>query len=422
MKALTKIIIDTRNELVKNKKGKKAQSLASKEPEIYPVKLRVTFNRKQKYYTTELSMSIANFDVVTGKNPKGKFKDWKLELDGLEQKANAIIEDLTVFDFDIFKKKLVSKQMVRGDVYAYYDQMIEEYRIKGKPGTASNYSSSKKSLQEFKKTLLFYEVTVDFLERYESFMLKQKKSISTVGIYLRPLRSVINHAIANEVLSKGFNYPFGSTAKRKYSIPTSKNIKKALSKSELELIFKLKPELNSPTDKALDFWKFSFLANGMNMKDVANLRYKDINRDKLKFVRAKTKDTNHSVTPISIGLTVPLKEIIAKWGNSDKTPTNYIFPILTEDITADKEKALIHQFIKTTNKYMKRVAESLNINVPCTTYYARHSFSTTVKRLGYNTSVISEMLGHSSETTTKAYLDSMEDDIQMEIANAIIPV
>jgi integrase len=139
-------------------------------------------------------------------------------------------------------------------------------------------------------------------------------------------------------------------------------------------------------------------------------------------VRAKTKDTNHSVTPISIGLTVPLKEIIAKWGNSDKTPTNYIFPILTEDITADKEKALIHQFIKTTNKYMKRVAESLNINVPCTTYYARHSFSTTVKRLGYNTSVISEMLGHSSETTTKAYLDSMEDDIQMEIANAIIPV
>ena len=39
---------------------------------------------------------------------------------------------------------------------------------------------------------------------------------------------------------------------------------------------------------------------------------------------------------------------------------------------------------------------------------AQHTFATTLKRSGISTAVISEALGHSSEATTKAYLDKFE--------------
>lgn len=417
MKALTAIIIDTRKPL---KSNKLANSITkTKQAEIFPIKLRVTFNRKQKYYPTNLSMSQIEFDTVMCKNPKGDYKKWKLQLEGLEQKAHLIIESLPVFDFDQFTKKLHSDQLVRDDVYAYYDQLIEDYKQKGNFGTASNYSCSKKSLQSFKSKLLFYEVTVDFLEKYESWLMDNSKSISTVGFYLRPLRSVINHAMASGILSKEFNYPFGSKSKRKYAIPTSKNTKKSLDKSDLKKLFSHKPELGTWQDKALDFWKFSYLANGMNMKDIASLRYKDIEDDFIKFVRAKTRNTTQATTPITIYLTDDLKAIIKKWGVPKTDNSSYIFPILKVGITPEKQREDLQQFIKMVNKYNKQTFEKLEINKPCTTYSARHSFSTIMKRSGANVQYISEALGHSSINTTKAYLDSFEDDTKKEMAKAL---
>jgi integrase len=418
MKVLTAIIIDTRKPL-KDKNKQLAKVIFTKENQLFPVKLRVTFNRMQKYFPTNLSMTKAEFEVVMGKNPKGDNKKKKLQLEGLEQKANTIIEDLPVFDFDVFTKKLNSDQLVREDVYAYYDQMISDYKLKGSFGTASNYSCSKKSLLSFKSKLLFFEVTVDFLERYEAWLLNEGKSVSTVGIYLRPLRSVINHAMANDVLSKEYNYPFGSKSKRKYAIPTSKNTKKSLDKSELKLLFKHKPALGTWQDKALDFWKFSYLANGMNMKDIANLRYKDMDDEYIKFVRAKTRNTNQTITPITVYLSEDLQAIIEKWGFPKTDETSYIFPILKVGTSAEKQREDIQQFIKMVNKYNKQTFELLNIKKPCTTYSARHSFSTIMKRSGANVQFISEALGHSSINTTKSYLDSFEDDTKKEMAKAL---
>ena len=71
------------------------------------------------------------------------------------------------------------------------------------------------------------------------------------------------------------------------------------------------------------------------------------------------------------------------------------------------------------NKYMGIIAKKVGIDKPCTTYYARHSFSTVLKRSGANVQFISEALGHSSINTTKAYLDSFEDETKKEMAKAL---
>jgi site-specific recombinase XerD len=79
------------------------------------------------------------------------------------------------------------------------------------------------------------------------------------------------------------------------------------------------------------------------------------------------------------------------------------------------------QFVKTVNKYMKRIGEDIGYDKPLTTYAARHSFATVLKRSGAPTEFISESLGHKSLQTTEAYFDSFEDPSRRNFMENLIP-
>ena len=70
----------------------------------------------------------------------------------------------------------------------------------------------------------------------------------------------------------------------------------------------------------------------------------------------------------------------------------------------------IKQKVKMINDYMKRIAERIGIDKPCTCYYARHSYAQSLKESGVAIEVISESLGHTSLTTTRSYLSSFKRD------------
>ena len=55
---------------------------------------------------------------------------------------------------------------------------------------------------------------------------------------------------------------------------------------------------------------------------------------------------------------------------------------------------------------MKLIAAELEINKQVTTYFARHSFSQTLRLNNASTEFIKEALGHSDIRTTESYLDS----------------
>lgn len=69
----------------------------------------------------------------------------------------------------------------------------------------------------------------------------------------------------------------------------------------------------------------------------------------------------------------------------------------------------MHKVLAIINKSLKAVGEELNLPIDLTTYVARHTYATVLKRSGVNTSIISESLGHSSEKVTQIYLDSFEN-------------
>lgn len=83
-------------------------------------------------------------------------------------------------------------------------------------------------------------------------------------------------------------------------------------------------------------------------------------------------------------------------------------------MTPIKEKAVIKQFIKTTNKWLKRIGKELELPLEITTYVARHTYATVLKRSGAPISIISGGLGHKLESTTQTYLDDFEEEIYDE--------
>jgi len=210
-------------------------------------------------------------------------------------------------------------------VFYYYDQVISKNEKYGKFGTASSYDLSQKSINKFlqykygkeTKDLLFIEITPDWLQQYENWMLTTKKqSRTTVAIYLRALRAIFNQAIYENDVDKEY-YPFG---KRKYKIPKVRNVKKALSKDQLEQLYKAKPQAPEQ-EKAKDFWFFSYAANGMNIKDIAQLRYENLDGNKLVFYRAKTINTSKAdLKPVTVYLTNYPHKIIKKYGNTNTSP------------------------------------------------------------------------------------------------------
>ena len=67
---------------------------------------------------------------------------------------------------------------------------------------------------------------------------------------------------------------------------------------------------------------------------------------------------------------------------------------------------------------MARVAEALGID-HISTYTARHSFATVLKRAGANIAYISESLGHQDLKTTENYLASFERDERQKNAELL---
>ncbi len=299
----------------------------------YPVKLRVIHDRVAKHYTTTFNLTRDEYSRLFEENPGKKFRKIRDDLYDLRSRANKIIEKLPRFAFPVFERRLFQKSSEEADLLQAYDNYIGVLKLAGRVSTAVSYQCSANSLKSFRANLRFEDITVAFLQEYENWMLKNDASPTTIGIYLRSLRSVFNEAIADETIAREL-YPFG---RRKYQIPTGKNTKKALSLTEIRKIFQYEPAHEGEA-KAKAFWLFSYLCNGINMKDIARLRKKDVDGDFISLIRAKTqRATRSNPKPIKIHLIEEAKRIINVLGTKNKDQEAYLFPILEQNVR-QKEK------------------------------------------------------------------------------------
>ncbi len=231
---------------------------------------------------------------------------------------------------------------------------------------------------------------------------------TTISLLFRTLRSVYNKAIEQKCANK-VDYPFNDYKVSKFDLSTQK---RAIPKSDILKIMRLnlsdKPQY---TRFSRDIFIFSYLCAGINFTDIANLQPSNIADNRLQYTRQKTSKK------INISLSDKAIEIITQYANNTGNK-NYIFPILDnkKHISATQKQNRIHKVLGHINKHLKTIAESANVeNISLTTYVARHSFATTLKKSGVHVELISEALGHSDISTTQIYLGSF-DNIQIDEA------
>src|SRR5690606_15653643 len=124
--------------------------------------------------------------------------------------------------------------------------------------------------------------------------------------------------------------------------------------------------------------------------------------------------------PITVFLNEDMKEIIERWGNKPASPNEYIFPILYHGIEPLRQYTLIQNLVSVINDCMQRILDDLCINKKATTYVARHTFSTILKKSGASTEQIQEALGHTNIRTTENYLDSFDKETKRTLASKLI--
>lgn len=394
--------------------------------ESYPVRLRVSTlsPKKQKLYKLSFSYTEDEFQDVwlnppQSRRKKDPFKEDRIKLQEIEAEANRIADSLPHFTFEAFEKIMFAGgQKAQRTINFFYKSVIDDCKANNRWGTAESYSSSLKSLLKFKgkDTIFFEEITPDWLRKYERWMLEsQEKSQTTVGIYLRPLRAMFNKAIAENVINEMI-YPFG---KNKYKMRAPRPVKDALNKQELKTLMDAEPQ-NEFQEKAKDFWFLSFACNGINLKDLAYLKWKDIKGDELQFFRAKTALTSEGQRTTSIYLNDFAKKIIEKYGTDPDNPNGYVFPILTEGENIKQNERKRGNFIRYINQHIKKLARKTGLDDGISYQWARHSFATYALENNAGIELISESLGHSNIKTTQNYLSGFSSETKKKLSESIM--
>lgn len=393
----------------------------------FPAKLRVysTLRKSAKLYNINKYYSKEDFENITDKRPAKRYQEEAIALKSIEARAEQIAKNIEPFNFPDFESQFYGNLIDKSNIFDYYteviDRMIREDRIKN----AKSYNSSLKSLKRFLnpanpdavKKLHIIDINKAWLNKYEKYMLDNGKSYTTIGIYLKSLRALYNIAISeNPAYEK--HYPFG---KGQYEIPATVKVKKSLKKDDLKKLYEAKPQ-NELQEKAKDFWFLSYVSNGMNVNDIALMKFKDLSMEdnRLTFYRGKTTRTKRSnLKEISVLLTPFSKAIIRKYQNEETSPEDYVFNILSKDDTAIERVRNIENFTRFINEHIKKLAKANEITDEISSYWARHSFSTMALNSGANIELIGEYLGHSDIKTTKNYLSGFDDANKEAIINKI---
>lgn len=376
-----------------------------------PLVIRLTQNKKRKYVRLNITLSPEYWDSKRDK--------LKSSCPNKEYVENIITEKLSKYQKQVLEFQSIGKdyslnqliEAVEGKpqknitVCDYLNSVIENLTKENRIGNATHYQALYNSLERFTKInqLQFVDIDVPFLNKYETHLRSIGNKNNSISIKMRTLKAVYNKAVKDNIVKKDY-YPFNeyNVSKLKDSTP-----KRSILKEDIQKIISLDVQTISKRPQSLlqfskDLFLFSYLGCGINMVDMAHLKRSNIVSNRIVYKRHKTgKQISFLLQPYAL-------EIIQRYENSNN---DYIFPILDDSIhaTAEQQFRRIKKVTYVANKNLKKIGESINLSIPLTTYVARHSFATILKRSGINVAIISEALGHSDLKTTQIYLDSFEN-------------
>ncbi len=375
----------------------------------YPLMLRICKDGKKKYQSLGISVLPRYWDFTRNKpKPNCPNKEYiqKIILDKQTELQQRMLE------FNSEQKEYTTTTLLNDEnkrfelktVCQFYQELIEQCKNNNKCGNRLIYKGSYNSLKVFTKNQLdipFSAIDISCLNKYEKWLRSKGNKETTMSLMFRTLRSAYNKAIKAKCARKS-DYPFDEYKINKFDTKTQK---RAIAKTE---VLKFTKEVDNIGKRqyvqlSKDIFIFSYLCGGINFTDIANLTKVNITNGRIHYIRQKTGKL------IKLGISEEAMQIIKKYESESK---GYLFPILNANIhkTPLQKQNRIHKMLGKINKNLKLIAAQLNVDANMTTYVARHSFASVLKKSGVSIALISEALGHSDLSTTQVYLDSFDNE------------
>ncbi|MBD2705370.1 site-specific integrase [Spirosoma sp. BT702] len=381
----------------------------------HPLMVRITKDRQRKYVSTGLSLQLKHWDDKKAE-PRRNCPDrllveasinkWKAKFTEAASDLKQEEKPFSALRVAAKAAKSVRKVSVLGFIDEYNDRLNKEKRM----GTASTVRDIRRALVRYEtdegrspEKLLFTEVTPGYLDDFRSTLAERGLAETSMAVYFRTLRLVYNQAIKRGLVHDK-HYPFREFKVSQFDLRTRK---RAISKEEIGRIVDLKPE-TARLQLARDLFVFSYYGAGINFVDMAYLTWNDVQNGRLRYERKKTGHL------FNFKLSVIAQQILDYYRPlTYKGIDAYVFPILDRHRhqTPKQVDNRIHKILGQVNPDLKVIAQMAGVEVVLTTYVARHSFATALKYSGVATAVISEAMGHQTESITQTYLASFENEL-----------
>ena len=274
---------------------------------------------------------------------------------------------------------------------SYINSLTVKLTLEQRRGTSKGYKSTLCSVISFfgKSVTLTDLYTKEHLAYYQSRLRESGCCWNTVSFYMRTLQRVHNLAVDDGAIPPTHNL-FGSVFTG-YD-PTEK---RALSAEIIILLedadFVGKPKLQF----SRDMFMLSYYLHGISYVDMAYLRKTDMRNGHISYHRKK------SGSRISTPVEENAIEIIHRYQHLT-AGSPYLLPIIRHP--ENDEYKQYQSALRSHNRRLKCIARELKIEETLTSYVSRHSWATNAYHFGVPTAVISQALGHRTETITRIYL------------------
>ena len=343
-----------------------------------------TKNCKREKYIAEVKVKLEN-----------EFHRLQKVIEKLEQTRVAYTVDEVVAYYHTRRSEIM--------LFDFMTHIIVQLKKVNRQRTSETYQSALNSFRKYRAgcDVALDDMDAELMSSYEVYLKRCNISPNTSSFYMRNLRAVYNRAVDKNLTRQ--QYPFKyvytgieKTVKRATPLKTVKHLK------QLDL-----PETSS-LKWARDMFLFSFYTRGMAFVDMSYLRKIDLKNGILTYRRKKTGQK------LSVRWEKCMQEIVEQYDTSDSP---YLLPIIRSD---KKDSRLQYRNAShLVNRKLKILSARLGLSVPLTMYVARHTWASVAQSKRIPLSVISEGMGHESESTTRIYLASLDTNV-IDKANRLI--
>ncbi len=344
--------------------------------------------------------------AVTDKDDSARLQDITSRMNCDLAVIDGIIDDLDKTDGDYTADDVVDEYKLRcgrRTFFRFTREVISRLKQMRRTATARNYTAAISSFTRFRagKDITLEDVDCDLMEDYQTYLIDRGLTPNTVSFYMRVLRAVYNRAVNQDLITD--KRPF-----RSVFTGMEKTAKRAISVHDLQRLFGLDLSKVPELEMTRDIFFFLFFCRGMSFIDAAYLKKTDIRFGVITYRRHKTGQK------LMVKMEKAIEDIIKRHQKKDSP---YVLPIIRKP--GLKERSQYEGCLHRVNKNLKYIGAMADISIPLTTYVSRHTWATIAKYKNVPISVISDALGHDSQTTTQIYLASIDSAV-IDRANELI--